>query len=347
LTVLSAVLSPNAPEPGNETSILAQLHNAGLRDAEGFEVNASIDGEEVVRTRVDALASQARDTVEVGHWTARGGVPTLHVTVDPAGQVEETTTTNNTFATEFRLGQDLSLNGLEVRPENPSPGDAVSVTVTVENNASKPTPETRIAFSADDREIGQATIPELAPGQSTTASVEWTATPAETLHATIDPDDDVDEVSEDNNRVQHSLGLEAASGAIDLTIVGVDWNETAVEDEAGVNFTAQVANAGEIAAPATTVVFAVNGERLGDPVALDPLPSGEFANVTSSAWNASSGEHEIEVTVDPNDDVREGNETNNTRTSTLREGPVGVPAPAFLALVAPVLVAWCARARRE
>jgi subtilase family serine protease len=345
LTVRSAVLSPDRPEAGNETSIIAQVENVGLDGASDVEVTATIDGSTIADATIDPLEEGAEETVTLGNWTAREGLHDLTITVDADDRIDEADEENNTFTRRVGIGLDLALEALVFAPTDPTPGDEVPLQVTAVNNGTQRTSQTEVAFEADGREVARASVPDLEPGDSTTATANWTASTADELSARIDPADEFVELDEENNRARASVSTEDATGPVDLTILALTWDDEAIESDQQTQFVARVANVGTAASQATSVSFTVDGTSLGSDVDVTSLAAGDVANVTSPAWNVTDGEHELEATVDPTGDVAETNDLNNTKTATVSPGPTGVPGPGLVAVLA--LAGASAAARRR
>lgn len=77
-------------------------------------------------------------------------------------------------------------------------------------------------------------------------------------------------------------------------------------------FNATVSNEGEADADSSfNVTFLVDGEQVGENKTIDSLRFGDETNVTSDEWNATPGDHEVRVVVDPHEDISESDEENN------------------------------------
>lgn len=342
VAVLSAGLDPAAPEDGNETTVKAQIANAGARAAPPFTVTARIDGEEVGRSNVGRMEPGNRTTIDVGTWTARTGAHELEVVADPDDDLDELDEDNNTLRRPFSIGADLAAVELSVSPSSPEPGENATASLIVRNNGTTQTPATSASFSLGDNELGRVNVSQLAPNQETVVELSFTATRSATIEARVDPGDEIDEVEEENNALEAELEVAGDAGPADLTVRAIRVAGNPGEDEE-VTLGATVANVGDGPAGGALVTFRVDGETVGSPADLAGLAAGEEANVTGPRWSPSGGAHEIQVEVDPENSVPESDETNNALTRSIEGGPTGIPFPAWIALLAPVIAAFGAR----
>ncbi|WP_413470605.1 CARDB domain-containing protein [Streptomyces radicis] len=97
----------------------------------------------------------------------------------------------------------------------------------------------------------------------------------------------------------------------DLTVTDLSWTPESplASDEIIVHAT--VENAGSAAAAATTVEVRIGGAVAGS-APVGPLGPGESATVPVAVGQRAEGSHGVSATVDPDDDVVEQVETNNT-----------------------------------
>lgn len=95
LAVGSIATDPQAPEPGDEVTFLANVSNTGPVQAPAFTVAFTIDGQPIGNATVSALAPNASTVVESDPWTAEDADAELVVEADPEGLVAESTRDNN------------------------------------------------------------------------------------------------------------------------------------------------------------------------------------------------------------------------------------------------------------
>ena len=104
----------------------------------------------------------------------------------------------------------------------------------------------------------------------------------------------------------------------DLTAGGLAMSTVKARGADQATFSARIANAGLGAARGVGVRFVVDGAQLGAEQTIAELAAGGSATVTSAAWSAKqqSGNHTVQVVVDPGGAIAEADETNNAATRT-------------------------------
>lgn len=117
-----------------------------------------------------------------------------------------------------------------------------------------------------------------------------------------------------------SLGYESANitvqkGFADLCVDKVQIVGVAVEGQ-DVYFDVYVNNKGVTSSDSATVSLSINGSDF-ESKELPPVTPNSTALVQFGPWHAKSGLNQIQVTADVNDDVVEGNKTNNVMLTTL------------------------------
>ncbi|QLH81396.1 CARDB domain-containing protein [Halosimplex pelagicum] len=105
-------------------------------------------------------------------------------------------------------------------------------------------------------------------------------------------------------------------GEPDLTITDIAWRPTEPTDGDSVTYAVEIENRGDARATGFDLELFVDDDLLRQPdIDLGP---GETATVEFRGWEAVSGTHEADATVDASDVVDESNENNNERTETVR-----------------------------
>ncbi len=134
--------------------------------------------------------------------------------------------------------------------------------------------------------------------------------------AVIDPEDLIVESDESNNglsKVMVVQGADLTVSDMQLTVDGSEVNEsTAIEYGKVVNISATVANIGIRPANNFNVGFYRDSKEIANQTNLS-LNINELVNVSAS-WNTEIGDYEIKVTADPEQNISETNESNNTQS---------------------------------
>lgn len=208
---------------------------------------------------------------------------------------------------------DLRPVALALVPAGLAEGAAGVFVVTVENRGNASAPRVNVSFSVDDALVGNASVPDLAPGKRGNASSPpWDARAGNhTARAVVDPGDAVAEANESNNDLEERFKVLPAPPALpDLLVldVGPSGGEPRLGQE--VVFRARVLNAGDGPAGRFVVRFRLDGATLGN-ASVHRLGPGEAISVPSPPWNVTGGNHTIRAVADARGEVEEGQEGNN------------------------------------
>jgi len=111
-----------------------------------------------------------------------------------------------------------------------------------------------------------------------------------------------------------------AAARPDATVLGLSSEDTNLRPGAEVSLAVQVGNAGTEALASVPVTLSVDGVPRAEWHSPPELQAGETAT-WKVAWTAASGEHVVTATIDPLNDVREPDETNNAGSLTLVVAP--------------------------
>ncbi|GEL96002.1 CARDB domain-containing protein [Cellulomonas composti] len=205
LTVSSVTTSPAAPVEGTATTATVVVANTGNLAAPATTLVATVDGTSVATVDVPAIAAGSSATVTANLGTRPAGTYTLVARADAGGTVTERDEANNSRTVPLVVaetpGPDLVVTTVAATPSNPSPGQAVSFTVTVRNRGTSPAAATTTKVVAGGATLTGAT-PALAAGASATVAIggTWTAVAGGvTATATADSAGVVAETNETNN----------------------------------------------------------------------------------------------------------------------------------------------------
>ncbi len=234
------------------------------------------------------------------------------------------TSATDLYHSIYELSQNLTLPaaGLRVEPANPSPGESVTLVVTVENSGDIALAGVGVNFylgdpNASGQLIGAATVTPtpLAAGKSGEASLAWTVPSSGeqiTVYAMIDPDGLIAEADETDNLVSLSVVNP------DLVAIQCRLEEQA---DGSVNVIAVVDNAGEAAADDVEILYRANGVD----VALRSVPRilpGARVEVMYTMWrniDFSGLQSLMEIAVDPENTITEANKDNNTAFASISQ----------------------------
>ncbi|MEQ8146287.1 CARDB domain-containing protein [Streptomyces sp. OP7] len=218
---------------------------------------------------------------------------------------------------------DLIVTGLDWTPAAPTETDPVTVRATVRNAGTAPSAAATVDVSLEGTVVGSAPVGALAPGGSTTVSVDagTRARGGYTVSAVVDPTDTVPELDETNNSRTASGRLTVAqSPGPDLEVTAIRTTPATPAAGAPVSFTVSVHNRGTSPAPAGSVTrLTVAGRTLDGTTGA--IAAGATAEVaTGGTWTAAAGAAVLTATADATNTVTETDETNNVLSRSLVVG---------------------------
>jgi uncharacterized membrane protein len=211
---------------------------------------------------------------------------------------------------------ELNMTGgqVSVSPAMPAVGKEVTLQVSFRNAGSVTTEDVIVVVISDGEELARTIVPDIPPGGTGVATLNWTASAGTKLLRIIaDPDNDIPELVEKNNELTWTLQVSSpdlAVGTRDITLEP-DYPAEGSEAKLFVN----VRNVAAQTAPPFHVLVTVDGEELERFSVDTGLAGGD--NVTMGVeWKAGTGRHEFVVTIDPQGQVLEEDRSNNVATRT-------------------------------
>lgn len=294
---------PENPAPGDDVFFSATITNIG--DTASKSTNGLIsmvvylDDTKIVRTKTtnDSEDLKAGETVTIttnhsydasggtdGSWIAKAGANIITVEVDDKANVEEHVESNNRFAKTLYINTepserlaDLAVTNISFYPQNPVPGEMVTLKADVTNIGpvvTEPAPdktgEIRVAFSIDggriSRTIGNQIVKEpMLPGDVITFTGNFRDTPEWKnvdgkyssnnpamiiITAEVDYENRILESNTANNKFSKQITFfpmtkSDSTSLPDLIVSDINWTE---EDDSLI-FTADIKNTGNGATP--------------------------------------------------------------------------------------------------
>ena len=336
------------PIAGSSVQVTALVVNNGSADAEEVRVQFR---EVIDETSVPIGEPQTIASIGVGgsgiaqiSYVPSGspGERTIEVTVDPFNLIPEANESDNQASRTLTVEEAPAANlvitddNISFSPQNPAPGEQVTVRAVVLNDGSVQAADVAVQFV--DATNSSATVPIgpsqvidlLGPGESGAVEVTYDTTgPAEDrkIRVVVDPQNAIEESDKDDNEASKTLELltpPLPNLSVDSDDVGFDPVEPDSGDE--VTVSATVFNEGEVEAVNVVVQFAdVTGSAtlpIGQAQTVASIPPGASAAVQVTYPTAGrSGDRKIEVTVDPQNFIAESSEFDNDATVTLSVTP--------------------------
>jgi hypothetical protein len=225
------------------------------------------------------------------------------------------------IANEVQLFPDLAFNGeIVFSPSQLQKMQQVLVMVEVTNLGNVTAHGVEVAFLRGDAQIGEIeTIPHIGPGDVKTAFTSWLALEGvHTIKVQLDPEDKIEEVDEDNNYMEEQVQVMPAGyyrPDFNLTQDNITIVPPQLKNKDIAEITVEVRNDGRVNATAVMVSILVDGEEIANGT-IDLLPFNTSAQISFN-WAAETGEHLIEVIIDPHDATSELDELNNHASVTV------------------------------
>jgi subtilase family serine protease len=321
LVVREITWSPAGAAEGDTVTFTATLENRGSGRSIGGTVGCYVDGELLADRDIPEIGPGGTATSSFD-WEAGAGLHSIRMVADDGDRVTEADETNNQREAGFAtMTPDFYFEEAGWSMADPLNDDKVTFKVVVRNRGTGAAAASRMEYSVDGGSPAYEDIDALAAGAtfevSFTASLE--AGP-HSLTATLDADDDIDELDEDNNDNK----LEFSTIVPDLVVKSITWDPLEAAPGDRVTVTVKVENRGRDTAIEPRLTLKVDGSRAGH-VDIPEIEVGDTASLDFT-WAALPGLHELTVLADADGLIMESDETNNTRSRTLDVSGPGAPA---------------------
>ena len=211
-----------------------------------------------------------------------------------------------------------------------APDDSFDLTLTVSNNSTASVPTIGVAtYLSEDENLDDSDVLaectdsldlNLDAGGQGDFQLSCTVPRVRGTYyvlTVVDPEDTLGDADRSNNVAvaPDSVSIDAPSP--DLEIADLQSDSYAVDWQGTVALSATVSNTGSDPSPATTVAFLLNGTNQICSASVEALDAGASTTVTKSCTLGASiiGTRPLSAYVDPDDQVFEVSETNNTTES--------------------------------
>jgi hypothetical protein len=319
------------------------LHNSGGASSGAFTCEIIVRKEGVI---IDTLYENVVNITPLSYYSFTKsfvfpsiGSYTFEVKCDtplPNGVVTEVNESNNTAIYSFVLDEcifkpDLTLGsceGFDVRPVNPQfPGTVTYVATLINNGNGTAAGPIDIRFHlSGGQNYDTQYLGNLAPGQAVEVMVNAPSVAAatQTLTASVDFNNLIEEYSDGNNQVTNSLCWDFQP--VDKTYCGTDFWDRTYNVNQSVYLNVGISQLGMYDASAVDVNFEVTGPGLTGVVNLGNATLQNVEQNCGCPYNAALpysfvfpkvGTYTFTMTVDPNNVYTECNEGNNVIVRTV------------------------------
>lgn len=255
---------------------------------------------------------------------------TITAFADATGTVNESNETNNTGSIKF--GTDIT--PVQLPGEFGSSGNPVRVRVNtakqfnayIRNLGTRDVRDVTVRFDYNGNTIGSALIPVIKAGEQfpAVASFNYTFTSPgnAVVNVTADTANIACEIDEGNNTALYNIMVTESKE--DLQVLSQFISPSSLNPNTAQNITivGTVKNAGNRAAPPSSMRFFVDNIQLGAPVAFNILQAGQDTTVAATATYSSliPGLKVVKIVVDQENLINEEDERNNEATRTIIVG---------------------------
>lgn len=205
-------------------------------------------------------------------------------------------------------------------PDNASPveGDTVFFDSGVVNNNAINSTSFNIKWLVNGNEVGAYGSHAGVPGNTTllndNSQFTWTAQPGQhVISFIVDADNHITESNEQNNRIDYTITVNAASPPAELEALPIRYRRDGYVPGQGILFNAGIKNSGGQDSDYFNVKWLLNGQEFGaygSHISLAPNETRYDDNSTLH-WNIQPGNHVITFIADVDNYVLETNEQNN------------------------------------
>ena len=351
LIVDSVVVDPVSPVAGAPMQLHVTVKNVGHAAAGDFQVKWKPTPltSALVLGVVGPLNVGASTVVDFDYTFPSGGTFTGKVTADSGFRVREVDETNNTADVTVMVDEDvvdLAITDFHYTPANPVQGQAITFSVTIENQGNTAANNFEVSVNPDAFQISTpslstltSSVTTLAAGDSTTIDFPFQYPKVGNFRAVAEADSfhDIKEPNEANNKVIQDLVV--SDGDVDLTITHFELNTDDCALAVGygdacspmlyfkgsaVTATIDVTNNGTYPSGSFAVQLLLDDTASFGPTATVPgvLPGDTVTVTIQTSYSKDSHPkdkpvvlYNAKATVDVNNTVAEpGGEGNNTAT---------------------------------
>ncbi len=291
----------------------------------GLPIAVFLNAQKLVTVFVGGLDSNVSTTVTF-NWVIDRPVtnPVVKVVFDPDRKVPDADRTNDEFQTTVNMvvqQVDLTATGVRIVPENVPAGQSARVEAIIRKIAGADyTGRVPVGAFVNGVSLGIQT-PILSRTDSSpeaTVFFGWTivAGDARQVRVVVDPRNELSESDETNNTLETTINYPTA--APDFVVASVTFEpQTGVQQGDLVRFTVAIRNAGTGAWAAGVNVRVSFNTGFVRTFQLDNFAPGETKTLTFD-WSAAPGsDHLLMVEVDPEGQVVESDESNNSLNQSL------------------------------
>lgn len=342
---------PPSPQIHDEVTVSATVLNDGSGDAHDIIVqilDVTGGGSVPVGTEqlLDIISAGGSGTVQVKYTdTEEVGSRQLRVVVDPNNVIEELNERDNRATRTLAISPpqlpDVTVRAADIEfdPASPAEDQPTTIAATITNQGIAAAEGVVVRIIDVTNRVpalinGPQRIEHLGVNDKAVVSVTYDTrgkAGARKIRVVVDPEDILEEINEENNQAEKTLQVGSTSAPPEegpnLVVLGSDISFSPSQPAPGdsVMITVDVRNRGSEDAQNVVARFEDNtdgqGTLIGDVTITSTIAAGGRGAATV-VFNTTDleGARTIRVTADPQDSIRETDETDNQAERTLRLG---------------------------
>jgi subtilase family serine protease len=307
---LSGTVNPSNVQVGSSIAVTGvALYNTT------FSTGQPVAGANVTITILGWML-ESTHTVKSGNYDERITAPYF-----PGNYSVIVTVTDNTLSESIEIGliatseagTDLTLSHHDISfsPTDPAENESVLVTATIHNVGTEDAINVPVTFYVDSAPIHNSTLDNVPAGSSSNLMMSWDPLSWgwHQVKVVIDPEAETGEFNKNNNEASASIYV--YSRLADLTPTGIEFSDNTPLLDQEIVIAAKIRNLGADNASNVLVSFFDCDGAIGNSTI--PWISGKGGSETASitCHFGDVGCHEINVTVDFENNIAEADETNN------------------------------------
>lgn len=319
---------------GSDVTFNVNIRNSGTNATTSFNVRYAVsDGansQDILsnQLQLDAFSSTQQTIV----WRANmQGNLTFSVFIDEFNQVPEVNELNNSATINFTAGTAqgpnlvVSAKDLNFDPDPGLQGGSMNLSALIRNTGNQDAVDLNVAFYEGDPNNGGVLIGRVSPAvsiaqnASQTVNLIWDAPQSsgeKLIYVVVDPDNTISEFLETDNSAFKVVNISSLPD-LALTAAEMQFSPAFPRENEDISALINVANLGQQDSGEVTVAIYDGDPQSGGQL----LQSGQIANIEAAASesisfslgsNFAEGSNRIFVVVDPDNNINEGNEENNS-----------------------------------
>lgn len=318
LVIQSLSHLPANPTTVDPVTLMAVVANEGTTASASCILTFKVGGETFPkRFNIPPLDPGTTHTVTRVYTFTAPYAFLIKAVVDADDEIMELDEENNEESCLLHVEQairpDLVIHSMTHTPETPTTTETVTLKTSVSNEGTTDSEACLLTIRSHYLDIDEThTVPPLDMGTSHTfiSQVMFSRTVNHRVTATVDPDDTIPELFEDNNSMQIFINV-VLPPLPDLTVEELTFVPDSPLTSSTVTLSATVRNIGEMPSASTFARFSIDIIGVSYDVQVTPLDVGSTVTVDVPVMIFEPDTYNVRVEINPEGLVWESNDENN------------------------------------